>query len=64
MKGWMAATGEDPLQLVRVRDQSFGYADMRDEFLREQGIPRLGANFGLLSCGNLRGSTAARFVFT
>jgi FkbM family methyltransferase len=34
MKAWMALTGEDPVQLVRIRDQSFGYADMSDGFLR------------------------------
>jgi FkbM family methyltransferase len=34
MKAWMALTGENPLQLVRIRDHSFGYADMRDGFLR------------------------------
>jgi FkbM family methyltransferase len=34
MKAWMALTREDPLQLVRIRDQSFGYADMTDGFLR------------------------------
>ncbi len=30
----MALTGESPLQLVRIRDQFFGYADMSDGFLR------------------------------
>jgi FkbM family methyltransferase len=34
MTGWMRLTGEDPLQLVRIRDEAFGYADMRDGFLR------------------------------
>jgi FkbM family methyltransferase len=34
MRGWMALTGEDPLQLVRIRDRCFGYADMSDGFLR------------------------------
>ncbi len=34
MKTWMALTGENPVQLVRIRDQSFGYADMSDGFLR------------------------------
>jgi FkbM family methyltransferase len=34
MRAWMAVTGENPVQLVRIRDQSFGYADMRDGFLR------------------------------
>jgi FkbM family methyltransferase len=34
MKSWMRMTGEDPLQLVRIRDESFGYADMSDGFLR------------------------------
>jgi FkbM family methyltransferase len=34
MKAWMAMTGEEPLQLVRIRDQYFGYADMTDGFLR------------------------------
>lgn len=34
MKAWMALTGENPLQLVRIRDKSFGYADMSDGFLR------------------------------
>jgi FkbM family methyltransferase len=34
MKAWMALTGEDPLQLVRIRDRLFGYADMNDGFLR------------------------------
>jgi hypothetical protein len=30
MKTWMALTGEDPLQLVRIREGHFGYADMSD----------------------------------
>jgi FkbM family methyltransferase len=34
MKAWMALTRENPLQLVRIRDESFGYADMSDGFLR------------------------------
>jgi FkbM family methyltransferase len=34
MKAWMALTKEDPIQLVRVRDQSFAYADLSDGFLR------------------------------
>jgi FkbM family methyltransferase len=34
MKAWMRMTGENPLQLVRIRNNSFGYADMRDGFLR------------------------------
>ena len=34
MTGWMRLTGEDPVQLVRIRDEAFGYADMRDGFLR------------------------------
>ena len=34
MKAWMTLTREDPRQLVRIRDQSFGYADMSDGFLR------------------------------
>jgi FkbM family methyltransferase len=34
MTGWMALTGEDPVQLVRIRDNHFGYADMSDGFLR------------------------------
>jgi FkbM family methyltransferase len=34
MKWWMRLTGESPLQLVRVRDNHFGYADMSDGFLR------------------------------
>ena len=34
MTAWMRMTGEDPLQLVRIRDASFGYADMSDGFLR------------------------------
>jgi FkbM family methyltransferase len=34
MKSWMRLTGEDPLQLVRVRDGAFGYADLTDGFLR------------------------------
>jgi FkbM family methyltransferase len=34
MTGWMQLTGEDPVQLVRIRDDAFGYADMRDGFLR------------------------------
>ena len=34
MKAWMRLTGEDPLQLVRIRDDAFGYADMSDGFLR------------------------------
>jgi len=34
MTGWMRLTGEDPVQLVRIRDDAFGYADMNDGFLR------------------------------
>jgi FkbM family methyltransferase len=34
MRAWMSVTGENPLQLVRIRDRSFGYADMSDGFLR------------------------------
>lgn len=34
MKAWMRLTGEDPHQLVRIRDDFFGYSDMRDGFLR------------------------------
>jgi FkbM family methyltransferase len=34
MRAWIALTGEDPVQLVRIRDQFFGYADMSDGFLR------------------------------
>lgn len=34
MTGWMRLTGEAPLQLVRIRDRAFGYADMSDGFLR------------------------------
>jgi FkbM family methyltransferase len=34
IKAWMKFTGEDPIQLVRIRDRCFGYADMRDGFLR------------------------------
>lgn len=34
MKAWMRLTGEDPLQLVRIRGDAFGYADMSDGFLR------------------------------
>jgi FkbM family methyltransferase len=34
MTAWMALTHEPTLQLVRIRDNSFGYADMSDGFLR------------------------------
>ncbi len=34
MQAWMKLTGEDPVQLVRIRDEFFGYADMGDGFLR------------------------------
>lgn len=34
MTGWMRLTGEDPVQLVRIRDDAFAYADMSDGFLR------------------------------
>jgi FkbM family methyltransferase len=34
MKGWMRLTGEDPVQLVRIRDNAHGYADLSDGFLR------------------------------
>ena len=34
MTAWMRLTGEDPLQLVRIRGDAFGYADMSDGFLR------------------------------
>ena len=34
MTAWMRFTGEDPLQLVRIRGDARGYADMSDGFLR------------------------------
>jgi FkbM family methyltransferase len=34
MKAWMQLTGEDALQLVRIREDAYGYADMSDGFLR------------------------------
>lgn len=34
MTTWMRITGEPVLQLVRIRGNSFGYADMSDGFLR------------------------------
>jgi len=34
MTGWMRLTGEDPVQLVRIRDDAHGYADLSDGFLR------------------------------
>jgi FkbM family methyltransferase len=34
MTGWMKLTGESPVQLVRIRDNYFGYADLSDGFLR------------------------------
>jgi FkbM family methyltransferase len=34
MTTWMRLTGEDPLQLVRIRDDAYAYADMSDGFLR------------------------------
>ena len=34
MIAWMRLTGKAPLQLVRIRDNHFGYADMSDGFLR------------------------------
>lgn len=34
MTAWMRLTGENPLQLVRIRDQAFGYADLNNGFLR------------------------------
>jgi hypothetical protein len=34
MKSWMQLTGEDPLQLVRIRGDARGYADLSDGFLR------------------------------
>lgn len=34
MKAWMRLTGEDPVQLVRIRDDCRAYADMSDGFLR------------------------------
>ena len=34
MTGWMRLTGEDPVQLVRIRDNTRGYADLHDGFLR------------------------------
>jgi FkbM family methyltransferase len=34
MTAWMRLTGESPIQLVRIRDDSYGYADMSDGFLR------------------------------
>ena len=34
MRSWMALTGETPLQLVRIRGDSYGFADLSDGFLR------------------------------
>lgn len=34
IKGWMKITGENPIQKVRIRDNTFAYADMREGFLR------------------------------
>jgi FkbM family methyltransferase len=34
MTSWMRLTGESPIQLVRIRDDSYAYADMSDGFLR------------------------------
>jgi hypothetical protein len=34
MTAWMDITGEDPVQLVRIRESSFGYADLSDGFMR------------------------------
>jgi FkbM family methyltransferase len=34
MTGWMRLTGEPTLQLVRIRDASYGYADLSNGFLR------------------------------
>ena len=34
MTWWMRLTAEDSLQLVRIRDDAFGYADLSDGFLR------------------------------
>ena len=34
MKAWMALTGENPVQLVSVRDGARAYADMSDGFMR------------------------------
>ncbi len=34
MMAWMRLTGEDPVQLVRVRENCLAYADMSDGFLR------------------------------
>jgi FkbM family methyltransferase len=34
MMWWMRLTGEDSLQLVRIRDDAKGYADLSDGFLR------------------------------
>jgi FkbM family methyltransferase len=34
MTWWMRITGEDSLQLVRIRDDAKGYADLSDGFLR------------------------------
>jgi FkbM family methyltransferase len=34
MTAWMKFTGESPLQLVRIRNNAFAYADLADGFLR------------------------------
>jgi hypothetical protein len=34
MTAWMSLTGEDPVQLVRIRDASLAYADLSDGFMR------------------------------
>lgn len=34
MRWWMRLTGENPLQLVRIRGEAFGLADMNEGFLR------------------------------
>jgi FkbM family methyltransferase len=34
MSLWIRLTGEDPVQLIHIRDRAFAYADMSDGFLR------------------------------
>ena len=71
MRASMWFTGEDPLQLVRIRGDAFGYADMSDGFLRliviegkfAEDFFRLGARYWLKGCLFLRPSQSWSFEF-
>jgi FkbM family methyltransferase len=66
MTGWMRLTGEDPVQLVRIRGDAFAYLDLSDGFNRMPVITGHDRNFfrigdALLSDGGVYFDCGANF---